>query len=150
MLEREIIRYSAYFKGWCQAFGEHDGIQCKESGIDWLLADHQLGLVLPPDTVRSLHREVLLHRHTPTLDFRPDAIEIGALRIPLEKKQEKKALDAVAEILAPDVRRRQPHHYLLEQEAAADHLQGHRHDARAVGLNPACHANPSRCVTPAA
>jgi len=103
MLEREIIRYSAYFKGWCQAFGEHDGIQCKESGIDWLLADHQLGLVLPPDTVKSLHREVLLHRHTPTLDFRPDAIEVGALRIPLEKKQEQKALDAIAEILSsPD------------------------------------------------
>lgn len=103
MLEREIIRYSAYFKGWCQAFGEHEGIQCKQSGIDWLLADHQLGLVLPPDTVKSLHREVLLHRHTPTLHFRPNRIEIGALRIPLEKKQEQRALDAIAEILAsPD------------------------------------------------
>ena len=103
MLERELIRYAAYFKGWCQAFGEHDGIQCKASGIDWLLADHQLGLVLPPDAVKSLHREVLLHRHTPTLIFREDCIEIGAIRIPLEVKQEQRALDAMAEILAsPD------------------------------------------------
>jgi hypothetical protein len=100
MIEREIIRYSAYFKGWCQAFGEHDGIQCKESGIDWLLADHQLGLVLPQNTVKQLYREVLLHKHTPTLTFREDCIEIGALRIALEKRQEQKALDAVAEILA--------------------------------------------------
>jgi hypothetical protein len=103
MLERELIRYAAYFKGWCQAFGEHEGIQCKASGIDWLLADHQLGLVLPPDAIKSLRREVLLHRHTPTLVFREDCIEVGALRIPLEVKQEQRALDAMAEILAsPD------------------------------------------------
>lgn len=99
MLERELIRYSAYFKGWCQAFGEHEGIQCKESGIDWLLAERQLGLVLPQATIKPLYREVLLHKRTPTLTFREDCIEVGALRIALEKKQEKKALDAIAAIL---------------------------------------------------
>ena len=99
MIEREIIRYSAYFKGWCQAFGEHEGIQCKASGIDWLLASQQLGLVLPQKTIKPLYREVLLHKHTPTLTFREDCIEIGALRIALERKQEQRALDAVAEIL---------------------------------------------------
>jgi hypothetical protein len=99
MLERELIRYSAYFKGWCQAFGEHEGIRCRESGIDWLLADHQLGLVLPRESIKPLYREVLLHKRTPTLTFRDDCIEVGALRIGLEKKQEQKALDAIAEIL---------------------------------------------------
>ena len=99
MLERELIRYSAYFKGWCQAFGEHEGIRCRESGIDWLLADHQLGLVLPRESIKPLYREVLLHNRTPTLTFRDDCIEVGALRIGLEKKQEQKALDAIAEIL---------------------------------------------------
>jgi len=99
MLERELIRYSAYFKGWCQAFGEHEGIQCKASGIDWLLTDQQVGLVLPSETIKPLYREVLLHKQTPTLTFREDRIEIGALRIALEKKQEQRALDAIAEIL---------------------------------------------------
>ena len=99
MVERELIRYAAYFKGWCQAFGEHQGIRCTDSGVDWLLADHQLGLVLPSDMVRSLHREVLLRRRTPSLIFRDDRIEVGALRIPLERKREQKALDAIAEIL---------------------------------------------------
>lgn len=100
MLERELIRYAAYFKGWCQAFGEHEGIQCRESGIDWLLADHQLGLVLPVETVKSLRREVLLHRLTPNLTFRRNRIEVGSLRIPLEQRQEDRALEAIAEILA--------------------------------------------------
>jgi hypothetical protein len=75
-------------------------MRCTESGIDWLLADHQLGLVLPSDMVKSLHREVLLRRRTPSLIFRDECIEVGALRIPLERKREQKALDAVAEILA--------------------------------------------------
>lgn len=100
MLERELIRYSAYFKGWCQAFGEHEGISCKESGIDWLLADQQIGLVLPQETIKPLYREVLLQKRTPTLTFRSDRIEIGGLRIALEKKQEQRALDAIADILA--------------------------------------------------
>jgi len=100
MFERELIRYSAYFKGWCQAFGEHEGIQCRESGIDWLLAEQQLGLVLPQETIKPLYREVLLHKHTPTLTFSTDCIQVGALRIPLEKRQEQRALDAMADILS--------------------------------------------------
>ena len=88
MLERELIRYAAYFKGWCQAFGEHEGIQCRESGI------------LPLETVKSLRREVLLHKLTPSLTFRRDRIEVGSLRIPLEQRQEDRALEAIAEILA--------------------------------------------------
>jgi hypothetical protein len=100
MLERELIRYSAYFKGWCQAFGEHEGIRCRESGIDWLLADQQIGLVLPQETIKPLYREVLLQKRTPTLTFRADRIEIGGLRIALEKKQEQRALDAIADVLA--------------------------------------------------
>jgi hypothetical protein len=103
MIERELIRYSAYFKGWCQAFGEHDGIHCEKSGIDWLLADHHLGLVVPREVIKPLYREVLLHKHTPTLTFREDRIEIGGLRVALEAKQEQRALNAIAEILAsPD------------------------------------------------
>jgi hypothetical protein len=100
MLERELIRYSAYFKGWCQAFGEHEGIRCRESGIDWLLAHQQIGLVLPQETIKPLYREVLLQKRTPTLTFRADRIEIGGLRIALEKKQEQRALDAIADVLA--------------------------------------------------
>jgi hypothetical protein len=100
MLEREMIRYAAYFKGWCQAFGEHEGVRSRDSGIEWLLADHQLGLVLPVDTVKSLRREVLLQRLTPSLTFRRNRIEVGSLRIPLKSRQDASALDAIREILA--------------------------------------------------
>jgi hypothetical protein len=99
MLDRELKRYAAYFRGWCQAFGEHEGIQCEQSGIDWLLADHQVGLVLPQQYVKPLRREVLLHSSAPTLTFHEDHIQVGGIRVALEKKQEQKALDAIASIL---------------------------------------------------
>jgi hypothetical protein len=99
MLEREFKRYSAYFRGWCQAFGEHEGIHGEESGIDWLLADHQVGLVLPKTMVKPLYREVLLHEEVPTLAFSEKCIRIGSLLVPLENRREKPALEAIEVIL---------------------------------------------------
>jgi hypothetical protein len=99
MLDRVLTRHAAYFRGWCQAFGEHEGIQCEASGIDWLLAEHQVGLVLPREYIKPLRREVLLQETTPTLTFCKDRILVGQLEVSLEKQQEQKALDAMASIL---------------------------------------------------
>jgi hypothetical protein len=99
MLDRELKRYAAYFRGWGQAFGEHEGIQCEASGIDWLLADHQVGLVLPGKYIKPLRREVLRQEITPTLTFHDDHIKVGGLQIALERAQEQKALRAIASVL---------------------------------------------------
>ena len=60
MLERDLKRYAAYFRGWCQAFGEHESIYRDDTGISWLTASTQLGLVLPKPMIKQLNREVLL------------------------------------------------------------------------------------------
>jgi hypothetical protein len=99
MFDRKLKRYAAYFRGWCQAFGEHEGIQCEQSGIDWLLADHQVGLVLPQRYIKPLRREVLLHSNPPILTFHDDHIQVGEIRVELEQRQEQQALDAMAAIL---------------------------------------------------
>jgi len=99
MLERELKRYSAYFKGWCQAFGEHKSIPGEESGISWLLADKQAGFILPQSLIKSLYREVLLARKTPTLSFGHNCVEVGALQFRLEKGHEKAAMSAIEHIL---------------------------------------------------
>lgn len=100
MLERELTRYAAYFKGWCQAFGEHENVHSDASGIDWLLAERQVGLVLPRPMIRPLYREVLLHERPPAVAFHADCIEVGSLRIPLEEQVESAALDAIGELMA--------------------------------------------------
>lgn len=99
MLERELKRYSAYFRGWCQAFGEHERIDGLEDGVHWLLAEHQLGLVLPKSMIRPLYREVLLRPTPPTLEFARDKVWIGSLRLEIDRERERPALAAIGALL---------------------------------------------------
>lgn len=58
-----IRRYAAYYRGWCQAFGEHDadGPSGEEADqkIQWLYGEHKIGLILPPETRKAFFREVV-------------------------------------------------------------------------------------------
>jgi hypothetical protein len=103
MLERKIIRYSAYFRGWCQAFGDHQTIHGENSGIDWLLADVQIGLVLPKHLIKEVYREVLLHTQPPMLTFIRECVQIGSLKIVVENEREHRALAAVREFMQADM-----------------------------------------------
>jgi hypothetical protein len=100
MLERDLIRHAAYFRGWCQAFGEHESIYRDDNGVNWLTAEGQVGLVLPRPLIRSLYREVLLHKRAPLLTFHHDRVEIGSLDIPIGKEYQKLALSAMGQVLS--------------------------------------------------
>jgi hypothetical protein len=99
MLERELKRYSAYFRGWCQAFGEHESIYREDSGVSWLTARSQIGLVLPKTLIRPLYREVLLHDEAPTLVFGRKNFQVGSLKVEIGKKHQKQALREIRNIL---------------------------------------------------
>jgi hypothetical protein len=99
MLEREPKRYSAYFRGWCQAFGEHESLPREESGIHWLFTEQQAGFILPQPITRQLYREVLLQRKPPPLTFGRNMVEIGSLRFALARHQEKRILDVIEHVL---------------------------------------------------
>lgn len=99
MLERDLKRYAAYFRGWCQAFGEHESIYQDEHGISWLTASTQLGLVLPKPMIKELYREVLLHKQVPMVRFRRKYIEIGSMEIPIGKKHQRLARKEITSIL---------------------------------------------------
>ncbi len=57
--ECELKRYAAYFRGWCQAFGEIDREFEGANGITWLLAEDQVGLILPDQLRREVYKQVL-------------------------------------------------------------------------------------------
>lgn len=99
MIEQEVTRYSAYFRGWCQAFGEHENVKGEASEAEWLLAEKQVGLVLPREYIKPLYREVLLHDEAPPLVFCTDRLQIGSLALPLGPGRERQVLDAMAMVL---------------------------------------------------
>jgi len=94
-----LKRYSAYFRGWCQAFGEHESIELAGSESHWLLGENQVGLVLPRPQVRLLYREVLLHEKVPALTFSKRGVEIGTLLLPFRSESQKRVLEAFEQII---------------------------------------------------
>lgn len=59
---RRIRRYAAYYRGWCQAFGEHEvGEELDEpsNGIQWLFAESRVGLILPEDIRKRFLKELV-------------------------------------------------------------------------------------------
>jgi hypothetical protein len=73
-----VQRYSAYFKGWCQAFGEHDNLPPEKPGINWLLAENQIGLISPAELIKALYRKVLgRQREPPKLTIGQDCVRVG-------------------------------------------------------------------------
>ncbi len=61
-LNRLIKRYSAYYSGWCVAFGEHKVVYDENKDINWLHGESQVGFALAPKLKKILVRE-LLSRH---------------------------------------------------------------------------------------
>jgi len=102
MLERDLKRYAAYFRGWCQAFGEHESIYQDDTGVHWLTAEKQVGLVLPKPLIKPLYRQVLLQEDAPPLTFKRKKVVIGSLIIPIGKEYQKMALTAIASLLESD------------------------------------------------
>jgi hypothetical protein len=99
LVQRTITRYAAYFRGWCQAFGEHESIAGDENSISWLLADHQVGFIMPLQVTKPLYREMLWQNPTPTIVFTREHFEVGALRIPLTGWYDSRALNAIENML---------------------------------------------------
>ena len=77
-IERTVRRYTAYFRGWCQAFGEHDIFVPQDEGISLLFGEEQMGFILPRELTRALYREVLGKQlSSPLLDINPERVQVG-------------------------------------------------------------------------
>jgi hypothetical protein len=100
MLQRDVRRYAAYFRGWCQTFGEHESLADHENEIYWLLTEHQAGFVLPPSHLKQLYRAVLLHDVAPPLTFRRFLVEVGEFSFSLTPRHEDVIRATIGQILS--------------------------------------------------
>lgn len=102
MLVRTVKRYAAYFRGWCQTFGEHESLADHEREIYWLVSSGQAGFVLPRPDMKRMYREVLLHRPAPQLSFHDHQLEVGGFHFDLAARYEQRILDTVGALLGSD------------------------------------------------
>lgn len=73
-----IKRYSAYYKGWCLAFGEHAVNLDEERDVYWISAEDRFGLALTPKLQRTLNLALLgRHEKTPELLLDNDRIRVA-------------------------------------------------------------------------
>jgi len=100
--EYQLKRFSAYFRGWCQAFGEHKSLPVGKDGISWLLRDDQVGFILPQHMTKPLYREVLRTIEAPTLMLSNNSVKIGKLQYELSGFSDHPAMAAIKAMLEFD------------------------------------------------
>lgn len=57
--EIQVKRYAAYYRGWCQAFGEHEAHIIESADINWLYGEEAIGLMMSRSLQRRLTRHLL-------------------------------------------------------------------------------------------
>lgn len=75
MYERQIRRYTAYFLGWCQAFGEHDVDFDESKDFNWLFGDAKIGIIVS-SSVRKLFLKDILRQENPAIFLSCSGIKI--------------------------------------------------------------------------
>jgi len=100
--EYELQRFSAYFRGWCQAFGAHNSMPGDAQGISWLLGKDQVGFILPQYMTKPLYREVLRTISEPILTLSNNSVQIGKLQYELSDFSEHPAMAAIKGVLESD------------------------------------------------
>jgi len=57
--EIQIKRYAAYYRGWCQAFGEHEANIVEQADLNWLYGEEAIGLMMSSPLQKRLTRHLL-------------------------------------------------------------------------------------------
>lgn len=99
-LERTVRRYTAYFRGWCQTFGEHEAVALPDEDISCLFAEEQIGFILSRELTRALYREVLGRQlSSPQLDINPERMRVGQFRLMLPEIWKQRGLQMLNQLM---------------------------------------------------
>ncbi len=83
---RRIRRYSAFFQGWAQAFGNHKGSLDEEKDLNWLFGEdvqQQVGLIMSHRVKRRLYHLILAeHRDQVHLSLGPKTLGVDEASLP--------------------------------------------------------------------
>lgn len=98
--ERIVKRYSAYYLGWCQAFGEHDPPTEEHGDVTWLVGEDKVGFILSPRLRRVFLKELLAtEKQVPEVVLTHDFAQINDTRHELTHAQDRAGLDSLIALL---------------------------------------------------
>ncbi|MDJ0957339.1 MAG: hypothetical protein QNI91_10790 [Arenicellales bacterium] len=97
---RQIRRYSAYYKGWCVAFGEHDTYYDENKEINWLFGESKIGFILSPQLKRIVFHELLgKDKDIPLVSIHQSEIRLNEHRIPITLEEDRHGLSNFKEFI---------------------------------------------------
>jgi hypothetical protein len=100
MYERKIKRYSAYFLGWCQAFGEHEIFFREEDDVNWLFGEAKIGINFSPRVRRLFLKEMLKqNKENLSLIISNNHIQLGDLKYHFVSEKDNYGLTKILDLL---------------------------------------------------
>ncbi len=102
--DRLIKRYSAYYSGWCVAFGEHEITYDEDKDINWLHGESKIGFALVPRLKRILIRELLgKHIDIPEITLADAYVKINERKYELESDTDRQEMGLLKDFFrSPD------------------------------------------------
>jgi hypothetical protein len=96
MAEIQIKRYAAFYRGWCQAFGEHEGEIEEGADINWIYGEGAIGLVMSKDIQKRFMRYMLLKGgENPGIELRKGCIYLNDEKIVMASAADRKGLSRI-------------------------------------------------------
>ena len=98
VIEHEVKRYGAYFRGWCAAFDEDELVYSNAQQGSWLLGQNKIGLIVDRSVLKQANREVLLHRKAPSLSISRHGVHFGELNFSFDQGSETRIMGAIEQL----------------------------------------------------
>lgn len=90
--QRLINRYSAFYLGWCVAFGEHELADEQQRDIQWLFGEDKVGIILTAELSLRFLRELLGRDEVPEIVLDSNAVRVNALQYTMADEQDRQGL----------------------------------------------------------
>jgi hypothetical protein len=105
MTEVQVKRYAAFYRGWCQAFGEHEGEIEEGADINWIYGEGAIGLVMSKELQKHFMRHLLARgREHPWIELRKGCIFLEDERFSMKSDADRKGLSRIRALFGSGLR----------------------------------------------
>jgi hypothetical protein len=99
--EIQVKRYASFYRGWCQAFGEHDGEIEESVDFNWIYGEEAIGMLLSTRLQRRLIRHLIGRgNEQPCIVLSSSGLQVGEDWICLESETDIRGLERMRSLFS--------------------------------------------------